>query len=296
MNTAAQPLLTAQLRDALAQYGKASGDRSLEFFAMQIKGGSEAAGRVYRKFQQNGSAGFSGFRSPLHEQLFRHFSAAVPRVQMCDSSERQAGGSTVERALIQIPMNADRAQVRAAVAAAEMIPPAYRQRILTQIDRMQETLGAPFSPLFQIGAETGSDGALCGMKYYLTLRTDYTVRPRLTDALLGTLRTLYPAPGADGAFYAMLPAIEAQQYFPTFIGINDDGGRTECKLYFQSALFGTKLPQQFAAQNAAAVRTLSLNVLTDDLLDFAAAHQLWAEGIAVSFDEPDRIRLYWREL
>ena len=118
----------------------------------------------------------------------------------------------------------------------------------------------------------------------------------LCDALLGALRTLYPAPGADSAFYAMLPAIEAQQYFPTFIGINDDGGRTECKLYFQSALFGTKLPQKFAAQNAAAVRTLSLDVLTDDLLDFAAAHQLWAEGIAVSFDEPDRIRLYWREL
>ncbi|MBQ8921909.1 MAG: hypothetical protein IJ060_07090 [Oscillospiraceae bacterium] len=287
-----------QLREALAQYGKAAGNGSLEYFAMQIKGGQTASGRVYRVFPRDGAQGFSGLRSPLHEQLFRYFSAAVPGVQMCDSSERDTGSSLTERALIQFPMKADHAQVRAAVAQAELIPPDYRQRMLTQIDRIHETVGAPFSPLFQIGAETGSDGTLCGMKYYLTLRTDYSVRPKLNDALLRTLRTLYRIPDtAEGeAFCNMLREIEGRQYFASFTGINDGGGAAECKLYFQSALFGSKVKRQFAAQNAEIAEALSLHVLTDALLQYAAENRLWAEGIAVSFGEPDRIRLYWREL
>ncbi len=290
--------LTAQMQDALARFGKTSGDGSLEYFAMQIKGGDSASCRIYRRFPKDGDAGFAALRSPLHEQLFRHFSAAVPGVCMCDTSERQTDGIAAERALIQLPMNADHARVRAAIASAEMIPPDYRGRLLTQTDRIHETIGAPFSQLFQIGAETGSSGALCGMKYYLTLRTDYSVRPAVTDALLGVLGSLYgmPEAPADEAFCTMLREIGARQYFPSFTGINDCGGRTECKLYFQSAFFGRRTEQQFAAQNAEIAGTLSLHVLTDAVLRFAEQNRLWAEGIAVSFDEPDRIRLYWREL
>ncbi|MBR3269226.1 MAG: hypothetical protein IKI58_10965 [Oscillospiraceae bacterium] len=282
--------------DALRQFGKASGDGTLEYIGMQLKSRQTAECRIYRKFPRETDAGFSGFRSPLHERLYRSFADVLQGVQMCDSSERAVDGGIRERALIQIPMNADYDKVLSAVRDSQVIPEPFRRRIAEQIQRMHRAVGAAFSPLFQIGAETaGSDGSLCGMKYYLTLRNDYSVRPVLTEPLFRTLEEVHQVPDCGG-MYPMLKRIAEQQYFPSFIGMNDEGGQTECKLYYQSELFGSKIRQQFSAQNAAIASAICPEVLDSEILAFAEAHSLWAEGIAVSFHEPERIRFYWREL
>lgn len=283
------------LTETLRQHGN-QGDRTLEYIGTVLCKQTLTDWKIYYKFNSTEQESFSVLNSEIHYRLFQELSANLP-IRMCDYSFSMMGNHENMRSLCQFPMSADYATVLKTVSGLTCIPVDLQKRLCSSMVTIHSGFSAKFSPLIQLGIETDSNGSLKEIKYYLNLKADYSIHPVLDEGLLRKLDALH---GIEPTQYTSLSKtfelLRNNNYYPTFVGVNDSLCHVEYKLYFISSLFGRRLQKEYHAQNQNVITRLTIENNALDFLGTLNHNRLWLEGIAVSFSDPETLRLYWREL
>ena len=262
----------------LSAYGR-QGDRSLEYVGLTVdRAAKTIKSRIYRR--DGSDTPFADRLSAPYRDLFARFApfTALPGVQLCDVSDGRRDGAVTQRLIFKLPKHMDRAQetaVAEAFFAAAGAGPGLEQGVRT---RLYARLDAGCT-LYQLGAEcAGKD--VCAFKYYL-----HAAPERIPGGVA--------VPDAVQRDHA---AICENGFKPAFIGVNDDGTAAEEKLYYITKALGFKtawLADNMKRLSAA----LGLDaLLSAQVLDEMLEAGLYLEGLALSLQEEDRVRLYFTEL
>ena len=285
----------AILTDMLKRLGN-HGNQTLEYIGVVLHKYSLADWKIYYKFNNTEQESFSVLNSDIHYRLYRELSEDLP-IRMCDYSHSIMKACDNMRSLCQFPMSADYDIVEKTISGITCIPIDLLKRLCSSVSTIHSSFPAQFSPLIQLGIETDMNGKLQEIKYYLNLKTDYSVHPVLDEDLLKKLEILHGISVSEyESLFDTFDILRSNSYYPTFIGVNNSLDHVEYKLYFISSLFGRRLQNEYQAQNQSLISQLTTNKTTLSFLDALNHNHLWLEGIAVSFSDPDVLRLYWREL
>ncbi len=264
-------------RDAVEKYGR-SGDGSLEYIGLILSGDRLIEKRVYRK---NCGALLEELRRAepyrfLLESVFADL-LRIRGIALCDVSCNGSRPFPLYRIVFRLPggmSDSETDEVLAAFFRHLENGDGYRERLKEELRaRPGGSCG-----LMQIGAEFDGRGGWNGLKYYRFLDKENVLLRTLGSGREDRIRTVC-----------------GHGYEPAFLGVNDTGSRRERKLYFISTAIGFK--------NAGMLeRTLSAaGILGWDRAvskeEFGQLDDLgvYAEGIAMSLQEPEIWRLYYRE-
>ena len=288
--------LESFFKNSLTVHGL-SGDRTLEFIGLVIKGVSVIEARIYNTLDD--TAHFSeDWHESLWNKYFGRMSERLP-IKICDTSVSETEDEPLYRMNVIIRSNASINTIKELSDRYLLFAGAKeRERFTKSCSLVKNHIGFNAAVLMQLGVEADKELNYKKLKYYLSLRKDIYKRPgysgKMSDLLHSFCQLYQKTPNKAEK---MLMDIQDCGYYPSFIGVNDCGADSEIKLYFVSGLFGSSLKKDALVQAQKLCKVLALNGETGELTAQAPLRlNIYPMGIAVSFEEDPLIRLYFKEI
>lgn len=227
------------LRQAAGQYGPA-GDGTLECVGVTLPGGGTAPGAV-KTYRLTPGGKTPAWLPPALRVTADKLAASIPPGSARLADVSTCAGSAAARLCLKLRTDGDPTPHRAALRAlTPLLSPAGVQPAPELVDDLlQRTLSPGRASVVQLGAETDGSGTVQVRKSYFSLRSnrvpgDYFFRFPPVSALcpvLAQVRALCGGPDLTG-FARFAPALEALDYHPFLLGINQSPRATEYKIYF----------------------------------------------------------------
>ena len=243
-----QRILT-QIRDAAARFGK-TGDGSLECVGITVTGGEARELKVYRLYQRDGKTAPIELPGPLQELAARFRALDTGgAVRIADISADPSCTPPRLRLCVKFRSDVTPAVQRAAVEQVETLlsPGAWGPSPEEIDDIIQRTISPNRGAVVQLGTEVDACGTPHVLKSYFALRSnripkDYYFRFVPCDEMMPVLEEIWAACGCGhrglAEFAGYVPSLEALDYHPFLLGVNQSAAGTEFKIYFMLHPYG----------------------------------------------------------
>ena len=284
------------LRDSINVYG-ISGNKTLEYIGITIKDRQVLPPKIYlipaREMQS-----MPVWANKIWDMYFCNLKDIFD-ITICDFSESKFDQTPSYRLVIKFKDSPSILQMTyLEEKLSNFIGDGEKERLKRFLSIVQKYDNIDYSPLIQIGIETDKEFHYVGIKYYLTLVTNPSVRPNILPKTMDLIAEMQsPLKSKEQVNFSILNNIENCEYYPTFIGVNDSGKKYECKLYYISGLYGRSFQNKVTSQINDICDKLDLGQNIKAILEksFEDMH-LYPEGIAVSLYSSDIVRVYLKEI
>ncbi|MBR4345131.1 MAG: hypothetical protein IKP88_20900 [Lachnospiraceae bacterium] len=284
------------LSDSTHEYG-ITGKNNLEYIGLTITDKINTSAKIYLCNRDNKSK-LPDWADTFWEKYYKKLSQILD-MEICDTSESISDQILTYRMIVKLKNQIQNSQIKEiSDYFAGTVGEKELERFLNFNNLVTEYNNINLSPLIQIGIETSQDFRYLSFKYYMTIKTKLSENPVVSADTIQMLLNIGSEQNVKSTFEeSLLYNIEKSDYYPTFVGINDNGNTVENKLYYITKLYGRNLIQKAEAQTRSLCDALGLdNNLKTTITKAYTENGLYLEGLAVSTTNPDSIRIYLTEI
>lgn len=283
--------LITYLKESIAEYGNV-GDGSFEYVGINIINNNIANKKTYRRpIQRNKDLGI-GYPA-INAQIFNEFKKINPRITVCDFSKSYFRNIESERVVFAIPQHISVNNESEIISAFFnfLTLDSVKEKLFDDLEIVKKYIRMNYSPLMQLGTECDLFGNCLSVKYYISIKDSVEKNNGYGFKQQSVISRICPN-NTYSLLEERINTICNNDFCPIFIGTNSDGTYSENKLYFIHSYMNRdydllsameKLISDFGIENAITIEDVK-NIINLGL---------YVEGIALSFNDCDLIRLYF---
>ncbi|MGN0379283.1 MAG: hypothetical protein ACI4EU_06820 [Butyrivibrio sp.] len=278
----------------IRKYG-IQGDNSFEYVGVNIRQESQAQLKLYQKTSPKITAALRNTMPYccILENLLPDFTN-YKGIKICDFSRSTFDGEDSYRIVFSMPQQLKVQELNQYLSSffKNVNFSSTKELLEDNIDLVCKSLCINESPLMQIGLETGQNGRVLCIKYYLRLRFNTVGPMNFTPNTAKLVSTISNHTCDENIVLRRVEFLKAHGFNPIFVGVNTFGKFQETKLYFISDAFGFQTKNVINHTAAIASEYGFSNILTQKEIETLFSMGLYVQGIAFSLEKQSEWKLY----
>lgn len=271
---------------------KADGSDHFEYIGVNISDGSISNKKIYyRPCLLSGSTNIF----PQGQSIYKELLKTNPNISICDYSQSNYNKQVSKRVVFTVPCDISYDECCRIISTFFNTVGFNNVQIqlLDELDAIKSIIDMSYSPLMQLGVECSNSGGYLAVKYYISIKDKLCQLNAYGKPQQQVIRNLLQANTID--INKNIEKICSNEFSPIFIGVNSDGMLFEHKLYFIHRYMNRDYDLTNKMKKLINDLGIKNVISTDDVISIIDMG-LYIEGIAVSINNYNSIRLYFNRI
>lgn len=279
------------LKESIAEYGN-GGDGSFEYVGINIINNSIANTKTYRRPVQRNKDLDIGY-SAINTEIFNKFKKINSEITVCDFSKSYFRSIESERVVFAIPQNISIHNESEIVSAFfnSLTLDSVKKKLFDDLEIVKKHIRMNYSPLMQLGTECDALGNCLSVKYYISIQNCIGKNNGYGLKQQSVVSKICPN-DKRSLLDERIKIMCNNDFCPIFIGTNSNGSYSENKLYFIHNYMNRGYDLLSAMEKLIFDLGIEKAITIEDVKKVINLG-LYVEGIALSFNDSDLIRLYF---